>query len=408
MPRLPQLTPRDTREKSVIAVWRAGGLGLTTIAAYLTWVRRWRSHWRRRDVDEIRHLTLAGVVAFSSTVIGLRHRHRIGPAGRALARNGLHAWSCALQTLGETVPCWRPLPPPPRLPALLQAYADHRLRHRGVAASTVQRDIEVASEFVATLRSVHRSIAAARVADVDTFVDGMLARWSRSTVADCCSSLRAFLRYLRSTGRLRRDLAGVVVGPRVRVSARPPRALPWNEIRKILRAVPRRRPGDLRDYAMLLLLASYGLGSSEVASLRLDDIDWTAKILRVRRPKTGVAIELPLLPAVARALAEYLRRGRPAHAKAREVFLSIGMPHRATTSSALRHQVRKHASRAGVAADFRGSHVFRHSHATRQIDLGARPKIVSDILGHRRPASTSAYVRVALRRLRTLALPVPR
>lgn len=159
---------------------------------------------------------------------------------------------------------------------------------------------------------------------------------------------------------------------------------------------------------MLLLLACYGLGSSEVASLRLDDIDWTAKILRVRRPKTGVPIELPLLPAVARAIAEYLRRGRPAHSKAREVFLSIGMPHRATTGGALRHQVRKHARRAGVGADFRGSHVFRHSHATRQIDLGARPKIVSDILGHRRPASTSVYVRVALRRLRTLALPVPR
>ena len=407
MPRLSQLTPRDTREKLVIAVWRAGGLGWTSIAAYLTWVRRWRSHWLRRGVDHTRHLTLAGVVAFSSTVIGLRHRHRIGPAGRALARNGLHAWSCALQTLGESVPCWRPLPRPPRLSVLLQAYADHRLQHRGVAASTVHRDIEVASAFVAALRMGRRSIAAARIADVDTFVDSMLARWGRSTVADCCSSLRSFLRFLRSTGRLRRDLASVVIGPRVRVSARPPRALPWSDIRKIIRAVPRQRPGDLRDYAVLLLLASYGLGSGEVASLRLEDIDWTAKSLRIRRPKTGVAIELPLLPAVARAVAEYLRRGRPAHSKSREVFLSIGMPHRAMTAGALRHQVRKHASRAGVA-DFHGSHVFRHSHATRQIDLGVSPKVVSDILGHRRPASTSVYVRVALRRLRTLALPVPR
>lgn len=228
MPRLPPLTPRDPREKLVIAVWRAGGLGGATIAAYLTWVRRWRSHWRGRDVDETRHLTLAGVIAFSSTVIGLRHRHRIGPAGRALARNGLHAWSCALQILGEPVPCWRPMPVPPRLPVLLQAYADHRLHHRGVAISTLHRDIKVASEFVAALRSGRRSIASARIADVDTFVDAMLARLSRSTVADCCSSLRAFLRFLRSTGRLRRDLACAVAGPRVRVSARPPRALPWS------------------------------------------------------------------------------------------------------------------------------------------------------------------------------------
>jgi len=159
---------------------------------------------------------------------------------------------------------------------------------------------------------------------------------------------------------------------------------------------------------MLLLLASYGMGSIEVARLRLEDIDWAAKTLFVRRPKTGVPIELPLLPAVARALAAYLRRGRPGHSIAREVFLSVALPHLAISAAALRHQVRKYASHVGIPAGFRGSHVFRHSHATRQIDLGASPKIVSDILGHRRPSSTSVYVRVALHRLRGLGLPVPR
>jgi len=84
------------------------------------------------------------------------------------------------------------------------------------------------------------------------------------------------------------------------------------------------------------------------------------------------------------------------------------MPYRAVTSSVIAHQVRKYAARAGICAALRGSHVFRHSHATRQIDHGASLKVVSDILGHRRPASTSVYVRVAIRRLRALALPVPR
>jgi len=408
VPRIPTLTPRDGREKAVIDTWRAGGLSWSTIAVYLGWVRRWRAHCCARGIDELHHLTLTGIATYTSTLIGPRKRRLVGRASKAVAANSLHGWSCALRKLGEAVPSWRPSPSAPSLPGLLEAYAEHRRAHRGVAPVTIRHDVDVASGFLASLRARHRSISTMRIADIDAFVDSALVRLSPATVADHCSSLRAFLRFLRSTGRLRRDLADIVVGPRVRVGSRPPRALPWVDVRRILHAIPRRRPADVRDYAMLLLLASYGMGASEVARLRLDDIDWPAKLLRVRRQKTGALIELPLLPAVGRAVADYLRRGRPRQETAREVFLTIGMPHRAVTASAVRHQVRKYATTAGIPAEFRGAHVFRHSHATRQIDLGARPKIVSDILGHRRPSSTSVYVRVAIRRLRELALPVPR
>jgi integrase len=159
---------------------------------------------------------------------------------------------------------------------------------------------------------------------------------------------------------------------------------------------------------MFLLMAAYGLGAGEVIGLRLEDIDWMAGVLSVRRPKTTVPITLPLLPAVARVLAGYLRDGRPRPTDARELFVTVGLPHHALTSAALRHQARKYARQAGVVTAVLGTHVFRHSYATRQIDIGAPSKIVSDILGHRRPSSTSIYVRVALQRLRAVGLPVPR
>jgi integrase/recombinase XerD len=69
---------------------------------------------------------------------------------------------------------------------------------------------------------------------------------------------------------------------------------------------------------------------------------------------------------------------------------------------------REYGVKAGVSVRRLGGHVLRHTHASRQIDLGAPPKVVSDILGHRSPSSTSVYVRVAFRRLRAIALPVPR
>ncbi|MCL4500147.1 MAG: tyrosine-type recombinase/integrase, partial [Chloroflexi bacterium] len=182
---------------------------------------------------------------------------------------------------------------------------------------------------------------------------------------------RSFLRYLRMTGKLPRDLASGVMTPRIRLAERPPRALPWTDVRRILQSIPRSQPPGKRDFAMLLLMATYGLGAAEVLGLRLENVDWRAKVLRVRRPKTGVAIDLPLLSPVARALAAYLRRERPRADDERRSFLRTVMPYEPLTSGAIRHRIRQYARRVGVTAKVLGAHAFRHSHASRQIDTGA-------------------------------------
>lgn len=159
---------------------------------------------------------------------------------------------------------------------------------------------------------------------------------------------------------------------------------------------------------MLLMMALYGLGAAEVLALQLEDVDWKSEIMRAQRPKTGVRIELPLLPPVARALATYLKSERPPCSQARRIFLRQQIPYAPLTSGGIRHRIRLYARRVGIAATVIGAHAFRHTHASRQIDAGANLKVVSDILGHRRPSSTSVYIRVALRRLRGVTLPVPK
>jgi len=246
------------------------------------------------------------------------------------------------------------------------------------------------------------------VVDIDRFVSYLSARISKRTLADRCSSLRAFLRFLRITKRLRHDLAACVVSPRFQWAERPPRALPWADVRRILGAVRQKEPLGKRDFALLLMMATYGLGAAEVLGLDLEAVDWKSEILRVRRPKTKAEIELPLLPPVAKALAAYLQTERPSHVQSRRIFLNPKTPYAPLTSGGIRHRIRHYACQAGIDVPVLGAHVLRHSHATRQIDVGANPKVVSDILGHCRPSSTSVYVRVALRRLREVALPVPR
>ena len=231
---------------------------------------------------------------------------------------------------------------------------------------------------------------------------------TRTTLADICSSLRGFLRFLHATERLAVDLAPSVMAPIVRRGERPLRALPWDDVRRILSSIDRSTTGGRRDYALLLLMSVYGMGAGEVIRLSLDDINWRGAILHVTRPKTGVKIQLPLLPAVARVLVTYLRHGRPQHAGTRHLFVSLQSPHGPlTSSSAVRHIIHQHARSAGVSASYLGAHVLRHTHACRELEQGVPPKLIGDILGHRRPESTSAYLRVATGRLREVALPLP-
>jgi integrase len=180
-------------------------------------------------------------------------------------------------------------------------------------------------------------------------------------------------------------------------------------VQRILRVIDRSTPCGKRDYALFLLMSMYGLGAGEIIGLTLDDIDWRAATLRVVRPKTRVEFALPLLPAVARALVNYLRHGRPIHARTRHLFVRMKVPHRPLSSAAaVRHRLVEHAREAGVSAPYLGSHVLRHTHAARQMELGTSPKLIGDILGHRDPESISVYLRVATERLRRMALPVPR
>lgn len=399
----------NDRERAVVELWRRGHLSPGTIRNYLYWVRRFRRYCELRKLVEADQLSSMGVRRFTRAYDGprLKGRHS-AQSYRHAARNALHAWACALQTLGVAVPTWRNS----RLailPALIEEYCAYRRSHNGVANTTLLRDVDIARKFLSHLRRRRRPLEAAALTDIDAFVQILGASISKGAVADACSSLRAFLRFLHSTGRLATDLGGGVIAPRFRASARPPRTLPWRDVRRILHSIPRSEPPGKRDFAILLLLITYGMGAAEVLGLRIEDIDWQAGILRVRRPKTNVRIELPLLPVVAKALSTYLRRERPPAKGVAFLFLRRNMPYKPMTSGAIRHRIRLYANRAGIASDkVLGAHVFRHSHASRQVDAGVNLKILSDILGHRSPSSTSVYVRVALRRLRGVGLPVPR
>jgi integrase/recombinase XerD len=394
---------------NVIRVWRGNRcISRPAITIYSRWVQRFISYCDANGLQWESGVTLAGISRFVQRYA--RSHHIDVDTAFSAARSALLSWREALQTLGQWLPPWLPSPDAsPIRSTLLREFAIYLREHRVNPENTINHWMVRMETFLAFLRGRHRRPRDLRLSDLDAYVVKCAKRYAPVTVAGECSMLRSFTRFLRATGRLSVDLAPSILAPVVRKGARPRRALPWSDVQRILRAIDRSSSLGRRAYALLLLMSAYGLGAGEVIRLRLEDIDWRVATLRIVRPKTRVEFLLPLMPAVARVLVNYLRHGRPAQPPTRHLFVQMHVPHALLSgSSAVRHVLIKHARAAGVSAPFLGSHALRHTHASRQMDLGASPKLIGDILGHRDPESTSAYLRIATERLRQIALPVPR
>ena len=311
--------------------------------------------------------------------------------------------------MGMSVPLWKPTPTAPVVRLLIvREFIEYRRRQCGISAGTLYNDQATSVEFLQYLRRRKRTCHTVRLPDIDAFTARLRRRMGVVAVANHLTSVRALLRFLHVSGRLRFDLASSVVRPLLKVDRYPPKALQWSQVRRLLRAVDRGTGLGRRDYAILLLMSLYGLGGAEVLGLHLEDIDWARKTICICRRKTQTAVLLPLLPAAARALAVYLQRSRPIPSPHRQVFLQAVMPHDPLShSSSIASRLTRYGRRAGVTAGSLGSHVLRHSQATRHIELGTPVKVLGDILGHRLPESTSRYTRSAVHRLRGLALPLP-
>jgi integrase/recombinase XerD len=226
---------------------------------------------------------------------------------------------------------------------------------------------------------------------------------AKTTVRQTCGVLRVFLRYAHREGVLRRDLSDTVQWPQVYRLSDVPRSISWTEVEQVLAGVDRRTPCGKRDYAILLLLVSYGLRGREIAALTLDDIDWKRERLAIPERKAGHSTAFPLSAVVGAALVDYLRHARPG-SNDRHVFFRTMAPVEPIGSAAVCSRARHYLLKAGIEVPRPGSHTLRHTCVQRLVDADFPLKTIGDFVGHRSPASTQIYGKVAIGPLRRVAL----
>lgn len=294
---------------------------------------------------------------------------------------------------------------------LLEGYDRWMDELRGLAAVTRAQRIDRARALLTGLgeRSEPNLLRDLAVRDIDTYLAHRADGLRRKSIATTFADLRVFLRYLHYSGITVRDLSTAVTSPTLYAYEGIPSALPAEDVEKVIATTRQdHTPAGRRDYAILTLLATYGLRAGEITALRLDDLDWKNDVLHVRHTKTGTSSTLPLTRGAGEALLSYLESGRP-QCPIREVFLCVNAPYRAfPNGTALYTVIERRLDAAGVVPPGKkGPHAFRHACAVRLLRAAVPLKEIGDILGHRSTLSTGVYLKLATEDLRAVALEVP-
>ncbi len=205
-------------------------------------------------------------------------------------------------------------------------------------------------------------------------------------------AVRGFHRFALAEGLTTVD-PGVDVRP-PRGSRRLPKALPYAEVEALLAAVPIVDPTGLRDRALLELLYGTGARIGEAVTLDVDDVDLAGALLTVTG-KGDRQRRLPLGDVAARAIDEYLVRGRPSLAirgmGTPRLFLNAhGGPLSRQSAWAI---LQAAAARAGLERRV-SPHTLRHSFATHLLERGADVRVVQELLGHASVTTTQIYTLV--------------
>lgn len=297
------------------------------------------------------------------------------------------------------------------LSQMVGRYVEFLREVRGLAPKTISGLARECAWFLVWYRGQKNadSLQGMSIKDVDDYLRYRVPGLRRISRKGVSTRLRCFMRFAHSIGETTRDFSTCILAPTIYKDEAIPSALRQDEIATVLKETRKdRSPKGLRDYAILMLLSTYGLRAGEIAHLRLDDIDWHADRLVVHHSKTNAQTILPLMPSVGEALLAYLRQGRP-QTHLREIFIRARAPYWSFASgSSLYTPIRRRIEEAGVQpCGKRGPHAFRHARAVSLLRAEVPPKIIGDLLGHRSTESTTPYLKLAVDDLRAVALEIP-
>jgi site-specific recombinase XerD len=274
---------------------------------------------------------------------------------------------------------------------------------RGLSSVTIGNYSWHLKRFLQWCEEHDRPLASIQISDVDTFLGSRGDKgWCRVSIATSAKAIKTFFNYAGQRSWCNPMIASTVQRPRLFSQDTLPSGPTWEAVERLIGSMASDQPRDIRDRAIIFLLALYGLRSSEVRRLRLEDIDWENSRLSVYRSKQRKAQTYPLLPTVGHAIIHYLRTVRQ-QSSHREIFLTLKAPLHPLSVGGIYNIVSRCIANAEVKTKHKGPHALRHACAMHLVSEGLSLKEIGDHLGHRSTSATRIYAKVNLPKLRLVA-----
>lgn len=276
------------------------------------------------------------------------------------------------------------------------------LKDKELSQVTVEKYRKYMRFFLSFLVSRGTKLSDLTAKDIQSFYSH-IEHWSPKSQSGLLCYLRYWLKECESKRIIQSHLANLIVVPRIWKYSSVPCVYDWSTVKKIIDIDNQNSKCRLRDKAILLLLSTYGLRSSEICSMTLDDINWDTSSFSIKHTKNYTYNNYPLEANTGNAIADYLLKERPVSVD-RHLFLQCNRTKTPITIYVVEGIVSNRIEKLGIVGKRKGAHSIRHSMATHLLETGVSRKEISDILGHKNYKSLQYYAKVSKTALRSVVM----
>lgn len=315
------------------------------------------------------------------------------------------------KTYGRIITChtawYMDMPWPEEFKPIVDEYLEQQ-KEKGNKPETVFQHARTLKRFATYVSKAGiKSVSDLKPEHISSFlVDSINEMVKNLSTHLCC--LRVFFRFLYLNGYNDKDLSLFIPKSNVLLKRKHiPSTFTRDDIDKIIACIDLASPVGKRDYAIIMLVARTGIRTSDVISLKFENIKWDKNCIQLVQYKTNEPLVLPLFEDVGKAIIDYIRNGRPA-SDLEYVFISHKPPFQKFSKyNHLYTMFNKYLYKSGIQITpekNHGLHTLRHSLATELMRKDIPIPVIAEILGHKSIETTMQYLRVDTEELRYCTL----